>query len=474
MATLVLTEDIVLTYRSNMYYHNDTGYLYPLYIINSSDTSYTVSIEYQDDITDNENFIIIGSNYVQIYGLNICTIKDVTSYPGLIQNTAYTTVIENIKINSDGSTLVSNGGWICQSSTINTTILNCSSNGAISVNCGGIIGFGNNNCTIRNCHTSGLIEYGGGGIAANNSQNVLIVDCYSNGVISDHSGGIVGGLLTENVTVSGCYSTGLIGSHSGGIIGDDPNNVTISNCYTTGTISVTGGGILCRYATNYNVTNCYTCGFSSTNTGGIISDNSSDLLSCYSETNNYLSATWKDSHAHNTLSSGWISTQVNTPYKIRSYTKNMYSNNRAIVIKHEGIIDTSIEASGTYSIVEVNNTLPISNITINSDNGYISYNNLEKMTYYTNVMLTSNDDYYFCLITIISLYENTDDPNVKIKLSLDQNVNIGKMIYYLSSSPRIKGITYKKNTLDYASLQCVSFIINKNVYICKFYKTILG
>jgi hypothetical protein len=125
------------------------------------------------------------------------------------------------------------GGGICRKyfgkgmvTTDNTNLIeNCSFQGDIGTNAGGICGF--------MCGTDGTFQ---------------IKNCYSIGSIGDEAGGICGSECGNKgtVTINNCYSIGSIGAKAGGICGSycgTDGKVTINNCYSTGSIEAGGGGI---------------------------------------------------------------------------------------------------------------------------------------------------------------------------------------------------------------------------------------
>jgi hypothetical protein len=266
-------------------------------------------------------FICNGNNYIGSTSLKedgtrpIITISGVINYLGLFQNgTAENNGnmdvhIYNLKINVVNSTLISNGGWLCQEyyckQTFDNFIVNCSSNGPIIDGGGGIVGGmaanGNDVDTdsatlyIIGCSSSGNIqEYSGGIIgyhAGDNLGKVHIEQCWSDGIINEWGGGIVG-YSSSNIFITKCYSTGQIsGNNSGGIIGSNASTVTIEKCYSRGDIAGNNaGGIFGNDAELGILSNSYSSGAIDLSSndffgGGIIGGRT--VINCYASNSNY-------------------------------------------------------------------------------------------------------------------------------------------------------------------------------------------
>jgi hypothetical protein len=226
-------------------------------------------------------------------------------------------------------------GGICKSffgkglTNTNTNIIdNCSFEGNISENgggiCGGYCGIGFDGdldirndidgakIIIQNCYSNGDIDIGGGGICGVRSgctgANITIQNCYSIGIKKGHytnrgsvegAGGICGrsGAKDGTVTIINCYSDGNIGNGSGGICGDsfghgDKGNVIIHNCYSKGIIESRGGGICGANCGALNsmveIHNCYSIGTINDDAGGICGyicgfGGKVEIQNCYSE-----------------------------------------------------------------------------------------------------------------------------------------------------------------------------------------------
>ncbi len=290
-----------------------SGYTWPITISGGSSSS-PVVVTFGDDLTFKNStnyFFIIGSDYVTIDGgFNNVNINNVLGYLGLVQN-GYTDLsaklhdgfsnitIKNINILSTTSVLNADfsfaGGWVCQpfwaTNATNCLVDNCSSNGPIHANCGGIVG-GSSSGKVTNSYSTGYIGYdplgpsrgNSGGIYGIGANKAIVENCYSTGIIDFHCGGIIGENSFSS-TVTKCYSTGEIkGEYAGGIIGTNPNNngssssgnTTVTECFSTGNItSYGGGGIVGGSAVGTITINyCYSTGnISGTRAGGILGDN---------------------------------------------------------------------------------------------------------------------------------------------------------------------------------------------------------
>ncbi len=288
-----------------------------------SNEYFTVKLYTDITFTNNNQYFIIGSEYIIFDGDNHNVIIDnVVNYPGFIQNgTSSTSGYSNVTIKniglttSGGSTLLDNNGWITQyyfsSNATNNIIDNCYSTGIISNSYTAGISAPltaiNGNCTITNCYSTGEIsgnESSGicGSGVGKDSGICIISNCYSTGNISgNQASGIVGSFAAQNgnCTVSNSYSNGQIsGVSSGGICGTGAGflngNCTISNCYSTGIISgITSGGICGYYtANNYGtctISNCFSTGeISGNGSGGITGEatggnnGNCTITNCYS------------------------------------------------------------------------------------------------------------------------------------------------------------------------------------------------
>lgn len=367
---------------------------WPCALFNTSTSDGVFTIEFTTDITlttVNDYFQIfseqiqIGSKSLKNDGTRPTIIIDgVSNYPGFINNGNgfggagnNNIYVYNIVISaSGGSILPYGGGWIGQAyfanSASNNYIINCSSDGDIFEEAGGIIGRQPGSVTVIACSSSGAIDqYAGGiigretftgatitclscwstgsigqyggGIVGNGTGTANIQYCYSTGTIGLNAGGICGSDtgITGRVIVGACYSTGNINSLGGGIVGYNPGDVFISNCYSLGSIAANAGGILgslFSFGPDKTVTNCYTTGVILGSNGFIVGGyaqengiiplsfsppSSLNLLTNYSEDKNGGSG-WDTTNANMTLQgvpnpivgTNWVATTINQPFEL--------------------------------------------------------------------------------------------------------------------------------------------------------------
>jgi hypothetical protein len=311
--TIVTPIDITLVYDGTNFSVGIDTYTQPITIINSSGSVRTVSLDFPlGNITGNSCYIIAGSNDIIFDGQNqTININNKNNYPGLISNTIYSNItVKNIVIHCTGTTLMkSSGSYVCQQSFINGTIDNCSSDGPIRLNSGGILGADCVNCAVTNCSSTGTITGGGGifGGRCNNSgssSSCTATNCFSTGAILDDGGGIFGGTCNNLATGSSCiatncYSTGNIGSlnhyNCGGLFGSNANTSAADftctcsaiNCWTTGTIfgdvGGSNGGLYGSNCSYCSATKCFSTGTIGTSCGGIFNDGRNlTSTKCYS------------------------------------------------------------------------------------------------------------------------------------------------------------------------------------------------
>jgi hypothetical protein len=290
-------------------------------------------------------FFIAGSPYITFDGFgNTITISSISSYPGLIQNGSTTAgtngfanvIVQNFTTAMSGSTLVSQGGWLCGQyfgrNVLENAITNCTNTAQIGSGGAGILGqyvgsFGGS-LTITGCtnngpfgqsdNTGGIASWNagsdggsvnfincsntgtgfvnymwtGGGIssrnAAANGGSATFTNCSSTTFITQDSGGIVGSNLASNggsATITNCFTTGSINeSRAGGIVGSNAGLtnglVTITNCFITGAIigqfagGIAGQSFAYNTSRNCVISQCYTTGIiSGSNVGGIVGPN---------------------------------------------------------------------------------------------------------------------------------------------------------------------------------------------------------
>jgi hypothetical protein len=355
---------------------------------------FTTNITFSNDIT---KYFVCGSDKIQFGSESLTSdgsrpniiIQDTPNYLGFIQNTSYSYInIFNLVIYSIGSTtLIDGGGWVGQNgfAGANNWIVNCSSNGDISnegggivgslsaaisptdslyvygcsssgvigalglgEGAGGIIGYGSaygGTIYLSNCSSSGLIVKGAGiisngcGVAGGSCQ---ISKCYSTGTISgDGTAGICGTLCGAfgSVVISQCYSNGgIVGPNASGIVGqpDQFSTISVVDSYSTGAITgLNSGGIFAIAILTTTATNCYTSGALNGGGGGIYgqypNDDNAYGSNNYSEALNGNSGTWDDTNATTTLGiTNWVSESIDTPFILKSILFTPYSYNNIL------------------------------------------------------------------------------------------------------------------------------------------------
>lgn len=400
-------------------------------------------------------------------------IENITQYPGLINNyfnningfnNIYVFNLEVIATN--GSTLLSDGGWIGQSyfgrGASNNFIVNCSSTGPIIDAGGGIIGgyagsqIGGS-LYIIGCSSSGELGTYSGGIVGFNAGEfggqVICESCWSSGYIGATSGGIFGYYAGNEGVVRAikCYSTGaILGQYAGGIYGQFAGNAGTAeaiDCYSQGNIDTDAGGIFGGGAGsdggNSPAINCYSSGIIVTSGNGIYGTGAIDdnPIRCYAANGN-----WSDSVANNFLINGipnpivgttWVASGgQNYPYELNNmgYTPYTLEN-----IVFQGIDGTPILNQSYNQTISIgNSSLPAirpgysydkmtisggssfsyGTITINDNTGIISTTSSTQPGTYT--------------ITI----RNTGSYNITLfNLTITQNIVPNAPICFLAGTP---------------------------------------
>ena len=266
MTTITYNTNGELSFNGTNFYQDSGGSLGigPITVCNDSDSIITITLSFTGNITNRNNYIIVGSDNIIFDGdnsiINISTDDSIiiNRYRGLFQdNTIYSNIIiQNIKIHTTSLLYNLNGttgsGWFVGSGFHNCTAINCSSDGRIVVAGGGIFGSGCTNCIAINCHSSGYNS--GGGIFGHRSENCTANNCYSSGPIMNLAGGIFGQQCNYNslnniCTANNCYSTGQMYLNSGGIFGSNCNfestncQCIANSCYSLGNMHDFSGGI---------------------------------------------------------------------------------------------------------------------------------------------------------------------------------------------------------------------------------------
>ncbi len=410
----------------------------------------------------------------------------------------------------------SSAGWIARRyfNGSNNYIINCSSNGNIGIYGGGIVGANSANSTngslyIIGCSTSGSIGNGAGGISGNGGGSgtnavISINSCWCSGSISGtFAGGIVG--QTSRCIITNCYSTGEIsGTDAGGICGQYAVRCIITNCYSTGKISgLRAGGICNSNIANATITvsNCYTTGNNTgTNTGGIlgyttavgtrviqncyvagsgfttghivygyVGDNDTttsvyNIEKCYSEA--FRSGNgWNDlnaSNANNVLTGTpssspgvgdtWVSTNLNTPYRILNIGYTPYSNQ---IINNNSLIRaySSSVLQGQSSTTAVISYLSYQKLKITGgySNSYDSIN-IDTNTGLISTLLSTSPGIYTIYVSntgynsslYFTTYELTVNGTPKV-IYMKNLFTDNSLVYYKSHSLSCGGVGTVKN-----------------------------
>lgn len=403
---------------------NPTNFSWPLTISNSGTSSLKVLFNYGITLTGITHRIICGSNNIQIGDTSVenlmttINISNVSNYPGLVSsNNRNNIYVFNVDINVINSTLSNGGGWIgisgfgsgTTSSTINTYIVNCYSNGPIPQSGGGIVGSqaargsnatdSNRLLKIIGCASSGTIGTGGGGIVGSNCGKVSCEECWSLGTIGSTSGGIYGSnalssLSSFSVSATNCYSAGEILTNGGGIYGLNAaaplgSIAYATTCYSTGSTGESGicGGTTYTDAsgtTKIIVENCYAIGTTR------LAPTGTNVITV-TVNNSYSSLSWTEVDAiaaltgipdESNVGSVWIRTGSGIPFKLKNmgvspytYSNIVLSNNVPSPVRthSESIypIDSNstnvARVTGQFALVN-----PTSEISLDADTGSIS------------------------------------------------------------------------------------------------------
>ena len=256
---------------------------YPLTIINSNvSSSITVTLLFEQPINDINQYLIMGSNLININTITSNYINPViiqntlTNYSGLIQNSSNTDiVIQNvILISSDTASnpsLAQNAGWIVQSGCSFVRLVNCMTSLLALNNNGGLVGSNASNMSAIGCSYGGLIINGSGGIFGPYSQYITAENCTNSRDIANGSGGIFGPNCSKSTAIN-CSNSGDVINGSGGIFGPNCNNGATQNaslasyCFSSGMITGNSGGIFGPNCNNFGTdsscvaNDCYSLG----------------------------------------------------------------------------------------------------------------------------------------------------------------------------------------------------------------------
>jgi hypothetical protein len=422
---------------------------WPVTIINVTQSNILKVLFMTDlELTGNLQYFICGSNNIQFGNetLNnngnriIINIKNVSGYPGFIQNGTSLASgndfikIYNIGVLSTNSQQSSGSGWVAQTYFTGTSnyIVNCYSNGIISNNCGGIVGSFSIGTFVIGCYSTGNGSTFSsiGGIVGSNSLNITCKWCFSTGN-GDSGGGIIGA-NSYNPTALNCYSTGNL-SGRGGIIGEYSTNSYATNCYSNGRISqslgIGGAGIIGKNSTNSYAINCYSSG---TISGGAGIGNNITQTNCYAA-----NGSWNSTTANTALTnipspitgSVWVNIGVNQPYELFNmgstpYTPNVINTttNELINIYTQSILQGESTISAlpfystegyTFNILAINGVSPSgSSITINQTNGQITTTSETPPGIYSIIVRNSKNPYAITTFELIILGQDIPTSNL--------------------------------------------------------------
>ncbi len=395
MSETTLSGTINLTYSSNTFTYSGTSSgtisAWPIIINGASTITFLTDIL----IISTSQYFDVKSDDVTFDGNgHTATISNVISFNGLIKNgtgsspTSFSSpafmrcTIKNINIHSDTSTLnsTSKNGWLCQ---VMFGVTNISTPT-------------NTNCMILNCSSDGVITSQGGGIGGATCYYTTFSNCFSTGSINSSGGGITGKLCL-NCTVNNCYTTGMIATSAGGIFGSNSASCTANNCYTIGTITTSGNGIFGSNSSGSATNNCVFSGtdiWSDSSANETISKNinSGDLLSTYSNGYNQI---WTDISP----------TTTNTPYKLTIFNLSPYVPQIKSVNPGQTYTSSTPSNTGSYSIVEINGNSAIpASIDIDSFTGIITFSLVPLGTYVILIYYVgSNNNYSVSTYTLESI-----------------------------------------------------------------------
>lgn len=300
-----------------------------------------VKITQNININNINQFIKLKGNNIIIDGQNYEIIISVADYEGFINNSIVhfncnNCIIKNIKIKNNNGSLAQYGGWLLQSSfgtyldNCHFLINNCSSNGVITLNSGGICGqfllYGSKNSTIifNKCYSTGPIGAYCGGIIANHNVkysdncNLKFKNCYSKGNFDGaiNSYGICGPALFKHSTncelsIENCMVLGKIDSYKSTIdmyykiddIGTNNNNAKIYNCYSLIQSNTVGN----TYIISYFPSDDIAVHTSASELDGKLNDYNNRGAD---RKNNYMSTQWNVNYANSSIGYNNDSTSI--------------------------------------------------------------------------------------------------------------------------------------------------------------------
>lgn len=509
----------------------------PIYIqnMNSDPSTHVLKVYFTTDIVLRNAFDYFGtySSGIQFGSTSLNSdgtrpkifVEDVTDYAGFIQNINHSYIyLFNLDVQSNGSTLDNNAGWVGQNSYgmngSNNYIVHCSSNGTIPSSGGGIVG--SNSCvgngvsassaslTLIGCSSSGAIGYNAGGIAGYRSGadgGVIVCEqCWSTGeVAGENAGGIFGaygatgegGLGGEALALK-CYSTGAItGNEAGGIFGAFAgiNSFTTANtCYSQGGISgLNAGGIYGSGATSNGgdalATNCYSSGPASVPANGIYSGGAVGgrvQTNCYVANN-----AWQNSDANTNLTgtpsigsvgSTWVSVgDANDGYLFRGMGYSPYATQNIVVEEGSGTAQlvqsysqsiyagedssTALVENKAYTILQITSSQTPTDISIDSATGTVSTTTQTVPATYT--MLLYNEGSYHITQFLLTIL---DPPIPTVPICFPA----GTFVLTDQGEVAIQNINKKVHTINGQEIVAVTETISPDPYLICIEKHSLG
>ena len=432
---------------------------------------FTTDIYLDGDLYDgNYSCFLCGTNGIQFGSTSLDAngnrakvfVHNIYGYYGLIQNIERSHIyVFNIEVHATGTTnLALAAGWVGHTDfgvrSTNNYIVNCSSDGEISEQGGGIVGAnaaigdgiaGTSALHIIGCSSSGDIREMGGGIVGYNGASgggyIKCEQCWSTGTMTgDYAGGIFGqyaGYSSGETVALKCYSTGAItGNFAGGIFGQlagTSGTALADKCYSQGGISGNdAGGIYGSGAGSdggiTTATNCYSSGIVSTTGNGIYSGgenpSSRTIVHCYVGNNN-----WSDVDANNSLvgtpnsstivGDTWVSEYgQNMTYLLNGMGYSPYSTQNiqwqeGVASLNQSYIQTIYAGDTTAAAIKPNSNYTILNgnsfFTVNSVSGEITAtNNATPGTYSISLYNTGS----YNITTFALTIANNITPNLPI------------------------------------------------------------
>jgi hypothetical protein len=406
---------------SEIQYSTDNGVtwtpitVWPVTIINTSlspESRLTVQFNTGLTLDSVDQYFIMGTNDINVDGLNNIVNINVDKYRGLFQNGTSTTngksniTIKNIGVSSS-YTLADNGGWLGQTyfgkNGLYTIVNHCySTGGNIGNYGGGILG---SSCEAQaiNCYsTSTIFGTGGGGIAGAYSSAQVSV-CYSTGdIVGIDSGGLHGAYASSLANAFNSYSTGdIIGIGSGGVIGAICSaGVEARNCYSMGTVGgkYSGGVFGQNSSTESLANNCYSLGTVSGEKAAYIfgfGDFGSSPYCYFTKGRD----NWKKTDANaalNTSENVWtdIDPYVDgIPYKLTAFYLNqtLYSPSSGTNVSTETPVASDFVE---WVITSVNGSTSYSGVSINNSTGVLTFDSLAAASYLVNVVAVDSFRFY--------------------------------------------------------------------------------